>query len=190
MKNILIIGATGSLAKEVIAAAQTNPDLRLALFARNPGRLSDGLKAKHRLIQGSALNPNDLSAAMQGQDVVYANLAGDLGKMAANIVQAMQAQQVKRVIAVSSIGIYDEPVKAILKPYRALADVIEQSGLDYTILRPDWFTDRDEIDYALTPKPQAERGGAVSRKSIADFVCKLFASPGDYIGANVNISKL
>jgi len=95
----------------------------------------------------------------------------------------------RRVIAISSIGIYDTPVRDILRPYRALADCIENSGLDYTILRPDWFTDADEMDYQLTPKGEPECGHAVSRKSIADFVCKLFADPAKYIGANLNISK-
>ncbi len=109
--------------------------------------------------------------------------------MGANIVAAMQATGVRRVIAICSIGIYDTPVRDILRPYRALADCIENSGLDYTILRPDWFTDADEIDYQLTPKGKPECGHAVSRKSIADFVCKLFADPAQYIGANLNISK-
>ena len=109
--------------------------------------------------------------------------------MGANIVAAMQATGVRRVIAICSIGIYDTPVRDILRPYRALADCIENSGLDYTILRPDWFTDADEIDYQLTPKGKPEYGHAVSRKSIADFVCKLFADPAQYIGANLNISK-
>jgi len=109
--------------------------------------------------------------------------------MGANIVAAMQATGVRRVIAISSIGIYDTPVRDILRPYRALADCIENSGLDYTILRPDWFTDADEMDYQLTPKGEPECGHAVSRKSIADFVCKLFADPAKYIGANLNISK-
>ncbi|MDO5639192.1 MAG: NAD(P)H-binding protein [Neisseria sp.] len=190
MNKILIIGATGSLAQTVIAAAEKNPKLQLTLFARHPEKLSDGLKANHRVIQGSALNINDLTAAIKGQDVVYINLAGDLGAMARNIVQVMQAEKVKRLIAISSIGIYDEPVKTVLKPYRALADVVEQSGLDYTILRPDWFTHGNEIDYVLTPKNQAERGSAVSRKSIADFVCKLFVSPDKFIGENLNISKV
>jgi hypothetical protein len=36
MPNILILGATGSLAREVIATAARNPALHLTLFARNP----------------------------------------------------------------------------------------------------------------------------------------------------------
>lgn len=60
-----------------------------------------------------------------------------MGAISANIVAAMKAAGVRRVVAVSSIGIYDEPLRAVRGPYRALADVIEESGLDYTILRPD-----------------------------------------------------
>lgn len=184
MKNILIIGANGSLAREVIAAAERHPDLRLTLFARRPKNAAK----THRTFAGDALNVVDLTAAMAGQDVVYVNLAGDLAAMGANIV-AMKAASVRRVVAVSSIGIYDEPLRAVLRPYRALADIIEQSGLDYTILRPDWFTDADEVDYQLTPKGQPETGGAVSRKSIAAFVCGIFAEPERYVGRNLNIAK-
>lgn len=67
--------------------------------------------------------------------------------------------------------------------------MIEQSGLDYTILRPDWFTDADEVDYQITPKGQPEMGSAVSLKSIADFVCGIFVEPEKWIGENLNVSK-
>ena len=55
---------------------------------------------------------------------------------------------VKRIVAISSIGIYETPLRSVLAPYKKLADTIEDSGLDYTILRPDWFTNADEVDYA------------------------------------------
>ena len=97
----------------------------------------------------------------------------------------MKAAGVRRVIAVASIGIYDAPLREVLRPYRALADLVEQSGLDYTILRPNWFTDADEIDYQLTPKGQPETGSAVSRKSIADFVCKIFEQSEWWTGGGI-----
>jgi len=53
----------------------------------------------------------------------------------------------KKLIFISSIGIYDVPLRPVLKPYRKAADVIEASDLDYTILRPTWFTDADGVDY-------------------------------------------
>ena len=102
--------------------------------------------------------------------------------MGANIVAAMKTAGVCRVIAIASIGIYDELLREVLRPYRALADIIEQSGLDYTILRPDWFTHTDEIDYQITPKEEPETGGAVSRKSIADFFTRFLSNLKNGLG--------
>lgn len=45
-----------------------------------------------------------------------------------------------------------------------LADIIESSGLDYTILRPDWFTNTNEVDYVITHKGQPETGSAIFMK--------------------------
>mgnify|MGYP000149498258 CR=1 FL=1 len=160
MQNILIIGTNGSLARVIITATERHPAFNLTLFARSIPRHA----GKHRIIIGDALNPADLQNAMQGQDIVYINLAGDLTAMGANIITAMQAAGVRRVIAVSSIGIYETPLREVLRPHRARADVIEQSGLNYTILRPDWFTDADEVDYPITPKKQPKMGSAVSKK--------------------------
>jgi uncharacterized protein YbjT (DUF2867 family) len=70
-----------------------------------------------------------------------------------------------------------------------LADVIESSGLDYTILRPDWFTNAEEIDYAITHKGKPESGTAVSRKSIAAFIASIVENPGLNKNENVGISK-
>ena len=45
---------------------------------------------------------------MAGQDVVYANLAGDPERMANSVVTAMHETRVRRLIRISSMGIYDE----------------------------------------------------------------------------------
>jgi uncharacterized protein YbjT (DUF2867 family) len=78
----------------------------------------------------------------------------------------------------------------VLVPYRKLADIIEVSGLDYTILRPDWFTNGNEINYTLTKKGEPERGSAISRKSIADFIAAIAENPGLHKNENPGISKL
>ena len=135
------------------------------------------------------MNYTDVKNAVAGQDIVYVNLAGNLESMVKNIVKAMQETGVKRVIAISSIGIYEKPLKSVLVPYRKLADVIESSGLDYTILRPGWFTDANEISYAITHKGETESGSAISRKSIAAFIATIVDNPGSYKKDNLGISK-
>jgi uncharacterized protein YbjT (DUF2867 family) len=107
----------------------------------------------------------------------------------------MQAVGVKRLIFISSMGIYDEiPGErhgAIRDPYRKAARVIEASDLDYTILRPAWLNDRDEIDYGTTQKgePFKNASGVVSRKSVADLVVRLATTPGLEIRRSLGVHK-
>jgi len=189
MKKVLIIGATGSLAQYVIEALKALGNTDLTLFSRSVNRLSQTLTKGCEIIQGDATIFNDVKKAVEGKDIVYINLAGNLEAMATNIVKAMQETGVRRVIAISSIGIYETPMKSILQPYRKLADVIEASGLDYTILRPDWFTNGNEVDYAITHKGEPESGTAISRKSIAAFVATLVENPELHTNKNLGISK-
>ncbi len=189
MKKILIIGAGGSLAQNVIEAAKQLPDTALTLFVRNKNRLSKSISEGCKIVEGDVMIFADIKNAVTGQDIVYINLAGNLEAMSTNIVKAMQEASVKRVIAISSIGIYVIPLKSVLIPYRKLADVIEASALDYTILRPDWFSNGNEIDYIITQKGEPEAGSAISRKSIAAFVATIIKNPDLHKNENVGISK-
>ena len=60
------------------------------------------------IVEGDVLDRKALKAAMQGQDVVYANLAGEMAQQARAIVDAMRATGLKRLIFVSSMGIHGE----------------------------------------------------------------------------------
>jgi len=189
MKKVIILGAGGSLAEYVIEELNKQTDVHLTLFLRNKKRLKRPKKADYAVIEGDIMDYASLKTAVEGQDIVYVNLAGNLEAMGKNIVRAMKETGVKRVIAISSIGIYDVPLRQVLVPYRKLADVIEESGLDYTILRPDWFTDSNEVDYAITRKGEAEQGTAISRKSIATFIATIIENPGLHKNENLGISK-
>ena len=189
MKNVIILGASGNIAKHVIDILIKNDDIYLTLFLRNKNMLSNNDVSKCRIIEGDVLNYNQLKDAITGQDIVYANLSGDLAAMAKNIVKAMKETGVKRVIAISSIGIYDTPLKPVLKPYRKLADTIEASGMDYTILRPNWFTNANEVDYEITKKGEPEKGSVISQKSLATFIAKIIETPEKYIRENLGVNK-
>lgn len=189
MKKAVIIGASGSLAEYVIDALKELDHVALTLFVRNKNRLSKNKSAGCTIIEGDAMNYGDVKNALTGQEIVYVNLSGNLEAMAKNIVKAMQEKEVKRIIAISSIGIYETPLKPVLIPYRKLADVIENSGLDYTILRPDWFTNANEVNYAITHKGEPETGTAISRKSIAAFIATMVENPDLYKKENLGISK-
>jgi uncharacterized protein YbjT (DUF2867 family) len=189
MKKLIIIGASGSLAGYVIEELQKQKDVQLALFLRNKNRLSNRNLSNATIVEGDVMDYPKLKDAVNGQDIVYVNLAGNLEAMAMNIVKAMQETGVKRIIAISSIGIYKTPLQSVLVPYRKLADIIESSGLEYTILRPDWFTNDNEVDYAITRKGEPEKGTAVSRKSIAAFIATIVDNPEQWKNENLGISK-
>jgi uncharacterized protein YbjT (DUF2867 family) len=189
MINVIILGASGNIAKHVIDILVEKDDINLTLFLRNKKRLNNTDVSKCRVIEGDVLNYDQLKDSITGQDIVYANLAGSLEAMAKNVVKAMKETNVKRIIAISSIGIYDNPLRSVLIPYRKLADVIESSGLDYTILRPTWFTNASEIDYELTKKGEPEKGSVISQRSIASFIAGVIESPSKHVCENLGINK-
>jgi uncharacterized protein YbjT (DUF2867 family) len=189
MKNVLIIGASGGIAQIVTDLLLNDKTINLTLFARKTNRLKSNLNSKCTVIEGDAMDKEALKTAMRGQDIVYVNLAGDLERMTKNIVVAMQEIGVTKIIAISSIGIYDTPLKSVLVPYRKLADVIEASGLDYTILRPEWFSNENEVDYETTLKGTPERGSVISRKSLATLITEIIKTPEQFKQLNLGVNK-
>jgi uncharacterized protein YbjT (DUF2867 family) len=189
MKNVIILGAGGNIAKHVIDVLVKKDGVNLTLFLRNRSRLRNRDVSRCRIVEGDVLDFDRLKEAVVGQDVVYANLAGDLEAMAKNIVRVMDETGVKRLIFISSIGIYDTPLRPVLKPYRKAADVIEASDLEYTILRPTWFTNADEVDYETTRKGEPEKGSVISQKSLATLITKIIDSPEKYARENLGVNK-
>ena len=134
---------------------------------------------------------------MQGVNVVYANLAGDLGAMAKTITQSMREVGVKRLIWISSYGVYQNEYNEVPntgsapKSYIDSVKIIEASGLDYTIIRPQWFSNADEIDYELTRKGEVFKNpkAQISRKSIAHLVIRLCLEPNFGIKESFGINK-
>lgn len=196
MTRILIIGAHGEIARVATRLLLDAADVELTLFLRKAGRLQalEG-DPRVRIVEGDAADEAALEAAMQRQDVVYANLAGDMTAQARAIVAAMTRSGVKRLLFISSMGIYDEvpgeTYGALLDPYRGSVRVIEASSLDYTIIRPAWLNDNDEIAYGVTLKgePFREARALVSRKSVADLIVTLALAPGLYVRESLGVHK-
>ena len=198
MTRVLILGAGGQIARHAIEMlASTGDDL--TLFLRDRRRLANA-PAHAKVAEGDVLDADQLDAAMQGQDIVSANLAGDVDRQAKAIVRSMDAAGVQRLVFITSLGIYDEvpgefgrwnrsQIGSMLGPYRAAADTIEASELDYTILRPAWLTDDDEIDYEVTQKEEPFRGTEVSRKSVAALVVDIIRDPSKWSRSSLGVDK-
>jgi len=81
-------------------------DVAQTLYLRTPAKLGRTPPANARVVQGDVMDAETLKAAMAGQDVVYANLFCDMDAQAAVIVAAMKETGVRKLIFVTSLGIY------------------------------------------------------------------------------------
>jgi uncharacterized protein YbjT (DUF2867 family) len=193
MTRVLILGANGQLARHTTAFFLARTDATLTLFLRNARRLKNTDPKRATIIDGDVTDRAALIEAMQGQDVVYANLSGDMAKQARTIVDAMHACGLKRLIFIRSMGIYGEvpgeKYRSVLDPYRDSAAVIEASDLDYTILRPGWFTPDATIDYRITQKGEPFHGHDVSLNSLSDLIVKLALSPTLHVRCSLGVSN-
>lgn len=202
MEKVLILGAHGKIAQLTRAQLLAKTDAQLVLFLRKANRLTIQDQQREQLVEGDASQQADLVQAMKGVTVVYANLAGaNIEAQAKAVVSAMKAAGVKRLIWISTLGIYDEVPGAYgqwnhqmlddgyLPTYAAAAKVIETSGLAFTIIRPAWLSDKDEIDYEITHRTDAFKGTEVSRKSVAAEVVRLIQNPTEAVGDSLGLNK-
>ena len=193
MTRILILGANGQLARNTVPFLLKQKDVELTLYLRRASRLNNPDPSRVAVIEGDVLDRARLEDAMQGQDVVYANIAGDMAAQAENIIAAMKTQGLKRLIFISSMGIYSEvpgeKYSSVLNPYRDSAALIEASDLDYTILRPGWFTRDKAVNYQLTRKGEAFIGHDVSLNSLSDLIVKLALTPGLELRQSLGVSE-
>ncbi|MCH4009121.1 SDR family oxidoreductase [Companilactobacillus sp.] len=204
MANILVLGANGQIAKlaENIFLDSTGDNLKL--YLRRSDRLRDKAAAfedRIELIDGDTTDVEKLVDSMKDIDMVYANLAGgNIEEQAQDVVKAMDQAGVKRLVWISTLGIYDEvPGKfgewnnktlgSYITNYAAAAKVIEDSDLDYTVIRPAWLTNKDEVDYETTQKGETFKGTEVSRKSIAQIVVDIAQVPDKFSKESIGVNK-
>lgn len=193
MTKVLILGANGQLARNTTKRFLEYTRASLTLYLRQSHRLRNPDPERVKMVEGDVLDHETLEHAMRGQDVVYANLAGDMASQAHSIIAAMKMVGRKRLIFISSMGIYgevpSERYRSILDPYRDSAALIEQSGLDYTVLRPGWFTRDRGGSYQITQKGEPFKGHDISLDCLSDLIITLATTPDLYIRCSLGVSQ-
>ncbi|MDI6666719.1 NAD(P)H-binding protein [Leuconostoc falkenbergense] len=202
--NILIIGATGKMAQIVAKNLTKYPDLNVLLFARNPEKFETELLASNpTVVKGDALDTSLLTKTLEENkiDLVYSNLGGvDLSDQTVSIIKSMDASNVKRLIFISALGAHHEvpgnfgvwneqAIAAYLPGFRDSFELLDKSDIDYTMVRPAWLTDYDEVNYETTARHEPFKGTEVSRKSVADFVAKVIFNPETYSRDSIGLNK-
>lgn len=201
MVKVVVLGAHGQVAQIAERFMLADKDVDTTLFLRNAKRMADK-KDEATIIEGSATDAAQLEKAMKGQDIVYANLGGkdEIDLEAEAVIEAMHNANVKRLIWISTLGIYDEvPGKFgewnkktlgdYITEYAKAAKRIEDSDLDYTIIRPSWMTNKNEVDYDKTKKGEELADTEVSRKSVAAYVYHLIKNPNEDIKQSIGLGK-
>ena len=152
-------------------------------------------------INGDATNEDDLRAALKGQDVVYCAISGEqLPFVAQNLVKTMPECDVDRLIFMGAVGIYNEIPDEIdgednvdnnpdQIPNRDAVQIIEDSPLNYTILRPGYLQNGEENDFVLTAKGQAAKGYITTIPSVANLAVKLILDDTLYTHESVSITR-
>lgn len=200
MKNVLLLGATGTAGSALTQKLLSDTDCRLTLFARHAGKVYTDTE-RIRAVSGDAEKTEELKAAMHGQDVVYCAISGDaLPQIAQNIVAAMQETGVKRLIFMAAVGIYNEIPEQIdgednldnepaQIPNRKAADIVESSGLDYTVLRPGYLGEGREDDFVLTVKGEAAKGYTTPIPALVKLAVQLILQDELYVKESISITR-
>lgn len=204
MTKIAVLGASGQIAKLAEDLFLKDKDNELVLFLRHPNKLDQNKidKNREKVVVGDASKLDKLLPAIKDVDIVYANLAGgNIEDQAKTVIKAMDEAGVKRLIWISSLGVYDEvPGKfgewnkntlgSYLTTYRAAADQITASDLDYTVIRPAWLINKNEVDYEITRGAHTPfKGTEVSRLSVASYINDLVEDPSKDVRENVGLNK-
>lgn len=200
MKNILLLGATGTAGSALTKKLLTDTDCHLTLFARHAKDMYSDTE-RITVINGNANNIKELKAAVQGQDVVYCAISGDaLPQIAENIVSTMEEIGVKRLIFMGAVGIYNEIPDEIdgednldnepaQIPNRKAVDMVEASNLNYTILRPGYLRNGNEDDFVLTVKGEAAKGYITPIPALVKFAMQLIMNDTLYSRESVSITR-
>lgn len=136
--KVLIIGATGMLARPVIKQMAMQ-GLELRLFSRTIE--SDSAGNNFEIVRGDLFHPEDLQKAISGCDAIHINLSRvNEATATITIVKAAKQNGIKLISYISGCTVSEENrwFWMIDNKYQAEQAIIN-SGIPYLIFRPTWF---------------------------------------------------
>lgn len=137
--TILVTGATGRVGGQVVLQL-LGTDVAVRALTRNPDAtaLPDGVE----VVGGDLSYTDTLDAALDGVDAVFLVFPTLQADHAAPTVIAKIAERVGRIVYLSAAGVGESPdehVEGIIGSHARLEHVVEQSGMEWTFLRPSGF---------------------------------------------------
>src|SRR5437867_10258157 len=182
--KLFLIGATGRTGREIVQQALERGH-HVTAFVRAPENI--GLKNEQLdVLKANAMDENQLCDAMQSHDAVLSTLgpreafkpSSMLHDSALAATQAMNRSGVKRLVVLSAAahfpGIPNRIVSFVLRNHMldslGMEEVVQDSGLDWTIARPPRLTQEQYATYRSREGAAPRRGFSISRKAVAAFM--------------------
>jgi uncharacterized protein YbjT (DUF2867 family) len=136
---ILVTGATGNVGRHAVSQL-LGAGATVRALTRDPGsaRLPDGVE----VVRGDLADPGGLGATLEGVEsvfLVWPTLSADHAAPAT--LQAI-AKHARRIVYLSARGVPDDPgeqAESILGSHARVERLIEESGMEWTFLRPGGF---------------------------------------------------
>lgn len=197
MRITVVGGNRGAGAQVVQLAARAGHEVT-SLSRSGAASVRDGV----REIEGDALRPDVVRAAVAGADAVVVTVGGVSGadrhrtEVTRSVIAAMRDAGVRRLIVHSSLGVGDSmallpgPARLFAKAVlgRALADHAEQeaavaeSGLDWTVVRPGGLTDGPATGSVVAQEAAEGRPmkGRIARADVAAHIVAILADPATF----------
>ena len=193
--NIAILGATGNFGRLFSAKLLANPNYQLTVISKSAGNIfEDSFRVTAKTLD--APNQKDLKNALEGADIVYCAVSGpDQAAIARNLAEINP----KRLIYMTVVGIYNELVGEGAEfnlenereqiPNRNAVDLIEESDLNYTILRCGYLINGEDDDYAITKKGEVPKGYVSTFESVEKVALEIIENPELYLKESISVTR-
>ncbi|MEV6862411.1 NAD(P)H-binding protein [Streptosporangium subroseum] len=132
---IVVTGATGNVGRPLVQGLAAAGE-QVTAVSRRPAEAPEGVR--HR--QADLAEPESLRTVLNGADALFLLVSGAGGHVNPQaILDVAKAGGVRRIVLQSSQAAGTRPESDSHSPLRELEGAIQQSGLDWTILRPGGF---------------------------------------------------
>ena len=182
--KLFVIGATGRTGREIVQQALARGH-HVTGFVRSPESISVK-NERLSVLKGNVMDENQLFQAMQNQDAVISTLGprevfkptSMLHDSAVATTRAMNRSGVKRLVVLSAAahfpGIPNRIASFIMRNHMrdslAMEEIVQASGLDWTIARPPRLTQEEYTTYRSREGAAPKMGFSLARKAVAAFM--------------------
>ncbi len=204
--NVLIFGATGRVGSHITSHALQDGH-HVTVLVRSPEKLQQ-VNPKLTVIQGNVLNKEDITRAVQGNDVVISALNTDgtttLSDSMPLIIEAMYKEGIQRIITVGTAGILQSESSPDLLRYQSSESkrkstraaeehyrvyrLLNDSTLEWTIVCPTYLPKGERLgNYRVKQNILPEGGTEISVPDTAEFTYNQLQA-SDFIKLRVGIA--